>query len=133
VQSLARTITAKQIAELRAFIAEEQKAYDRGDRRTGQRLSIRFHKVLSELAGNAELDRFMEHLICRTPLLTLARGNGRPAYCGVPEHREVVDALARREPALAVKRMSAHLSHLQGQLEGEAEARPAATLAEALI
>jgi DNA-binding GntR family transcriptional regulator len=133
VQSLAKTISAKQIAELRAFIADEQKAYDRGDRRTGQRLSIRFHKVLSELAGNSELDRFMEHLICRTPLLTLARGNGRPAYCGVDEHREVVDALARRDPAGAAKRMSAHLTHLQGQLQDEADARPATTLAEALI
>jgi DNA-binding GntR family transcriptional regulator len=89
--------------------------------------------VLSELAGNSELDRFMEHLICRTPLLTLARGNGRPAYCGVDEHREVVDALARRDPAGAAKRMSAHLTHLQGQLQDEADARPATTLAEALI
>lgn len=133
VQSLARTITAKQVVELRAFVADEQKAYDRGDRRTGQRLSIRFHKVLSELAGNQELDRFMEHLICRTPLLTLARGNGRLSYCGVAEHREVVDALAKRDPALAARRMAAHLAHLQGQLEGEAEPRPAATLAQALI
>src|SRR5688572_2973454 len=133
VQSLARTITAKQIAELRAFVAEEQKAYDRGDRRTGQRLSIRFHKVLTELAGNAELDRFMEHLICRTPLLTLARGNGRLVYCGVPEHREVVDALARRDPALAAKRMSAHLTSLARQLHADEQPRPASTLSEALI
>lgn len=133
VQRLARNITAKQLAELRSFIAEEQKAYDRGDRRTGQRLSIRFHKVLSELAGNGELDRFMEHLICRTPLLTLAHKGPRLEYCGVGEHREVVEALAKRDPALALKRMGAHLNNLEGQLHVAEEPRPASTLSEAFI
>lgn len=133
VQSLARSVTAKQLAELRAFVAGEQKAYDRDDRKTGQRLSIRFHKVLSELAGNAELDRFMEHLICRTPLLTLAHKGSRLAYCGVPEHREVIEALAKRDPALAVRRMNAHLNNLQNQLHVEEEPRPAFTLLEAFV
>jgi DNA-binding GntR family transcriptional regulator len=133
VQQLARSITAKQLAELRAFIAEEQKAYDRGDRKTGQRLSIRFHKLLSELAGNAELDRFMEHLICRTPLLTLAHKGLRLAYCGVGDHREVLEALAKRDPALAVKRMSAHLTTLESQLHVEEEPSPASSLSEALM
>jgi DNA-binding GntR family transcriptional regulator len=131
VQGLARSITAKQLAELRAFVAEEQKAYDRGDRRNGQRLSIRFHKLLSELAGNGALDRFMEHLICRTPLLTLANRGSRHAYCGADEHREIVDALARRDPVLAARRMSSHLSTLQKQLHVEEEPRPASSLAEA--
>src|SRR5438552_17219799 len=128
LQRLARSLTAKQLAELRAFIAEEQKAYERGDRKTGQRLSIRFHKLLSELAGNAELDRFMEHLICRTPLLTLAHKGSRLAYCGSGEHREIVEALAKRDPALAVKRINAHLSNLEGQLHLEEEPQPAAKL-----
>src|SRR2546422_3918499 len=133
LQRLAHSLTAKQLAELRAFIADEQKAYERGDRKTGQRLSIRFHKLLSELAGNAELDRFMEHLICRTPLLTLAHKGPRLAYCGVGEHREVIEALAKRDPALAVKRMSAHLTTLESQLRVEEEPRPASSLSEALI
>jgi len=133
LQRLARSLTAKQLAELRAFIAEEQKAYERGDRKTGQRLSIRFHKLLSELAGNAELDRFMEHLICRTPLLTLAHKGSRLAYCGSGEHRDIVEALAKRDPALAVKRINAHLSSLEGQLHLEEEPQPASNLSEAFV
>jgi DNA-binding GntR family transcriptional regulator len=132
VQQLARSIGAKQLGELRAFAAEEQKAYDRGDRRTGQRLSIRFHKLLSELAGNAELDRFMEHLICRTPLLTLAHKGSRLAYCGADEHREIVEALAKHDPALAVRRMNAHLATLESQLHVAEEPQPSASLAAAL-
>lgn len=133
VQRLARTVAAKQLAELRAFVAEEQRAYERGDRKTGQRLSIRFHKLLSELAGNGELDRFMEQLIRRTPLLTLAYRGAQLAYCGADEHREVVDALAKRDGALAVKRICAHLSALEGQLKLEKEPQPASSLAMAFV
>ena len=124
VQRLARALSAKQVTELRAFVADEQRAYERGDGKTGQRLSIRFHKLLSELAGNGELDRFMEQLICRTPLLTLAYKGPQLAYCGADEHREVVEALARRDPTLAVKRMCAHLSNLEGQLRVGDELQP---------
>lgn len=129
LQRLARTLSAKQLAALRAFCADEQRAYDRGDVKTGKRLSIRFHKLISELAGNAVLDRFMEQLICRTPLL--AR-NRLSAYCGAQEHRDVVEALARRDAAAAVRRMSAHLDNLERQLTLD-EAAPAADLAEALL
>lgn len=133
LQRLAGGLSAKQLAELRAFVAEESRAYERGDRKTGQRLSIRFHKLLSELAGNAALDRFMESLIARTPLLTLAHRGSQLAYCGAEEHREIVDALAKRDAALAVRRMTAHLSALEGQLRlDEAEPLPEPTLAAAL-
>jgi DNA-binding GntR family transcriptional regulator len=128
LQRLARSITAKQVAELRSFVAEEQRAYDRGDRKAGQRFSVRFHKVLSELAGNAALDRFMEHLICRTPLLALAR-TGRIAYCGAAEHREVVEALAKRDAGAAVKRMTEHLVNVERQLTAEEEPEMPRTLA----
>ena len=121
LQRLGATLAAKQIAELRAFVGEEGRAYDRDDRKGGQRLSIRFHKLLSELAGNAALDRFMEHLICRTPLLTLAHRGPRLAYCGAEEHREIVEALARKDVALAVRRMTAHLTNLESQLRLDEE------------
>jgi len=131
VQRLARSLRAKQIAELRAFVAEESRAYQKGDRKAGQRLSIRFHKVLSELAGNATLDRFMEHLICRTPLLALAR-TGHIAYCGADEHREVVEALARRDAAAAARRMTEHLTNVENELLAGQETPVASGLTAAL-
>jgi len=121
-------ITAKQVAELRAFVAEEQRAHDRGDRKAGQRLSVRFRKELSELAGNAAPDRFMQHLICRTPLLALAR-TGRIAYCGAAEHRGVVEALTKRDAAAPVHRMTEHLANVERQLTAEDEPEAPSTLA----
>jgi len=131
VQRLARSLGAKQIAALRAFVAEESRAYRKGDYKAGQRLSIRFHKVLAEFAGNKTLDRFVEQLICRTPLLALAR-TGRIAYCGADEHGEVVEALARRDAAAAARCMTGHLMNVEAQLVAEPEAKVAASLAEVL-
>lgn len=131
VQRLARSLTAKQIAELRSFTAEERRAYQKGDHKAGQRLSIRFHKVLSELAGNSTLDRFMEHLICRTPLLALAR-TGRIAYCGADEHREIVEALARRDASAAMRSMTQHLTNVEKELLTENDQKSPASLAEVL-
>jgi DNA-binding GntR family transcriptional regulator len=116
VQRLARTLGAKDIAALRRFVAEEKRAYDRGNLKKGKRLSIRFHKLLSEAAGNATLDRFMEHLICRTPLLGNGGNGSSHAYCGADEHGEIVEAIARRDGAGAARRMSEHLSHLEQAL-----------------
>ncbi len=130
VQRLARSLTAKQIAELRAFVAQESRAYAQGDLKAGQRHSIRFHKVLSEFAGNRTLDCFMEHLICRTPLLALAR-TGRIAYCGAEEHRQIVEALARRDAAAAARCMTEHLTKVEGELAQHDHEVPA-TLSEAL-
>lgn len=132
IERLARGLTARKLAELRGFVAEEQEAYKRGDRKTGKRLSIRFHKVLSEAAGNALLDRYLGELIGRTPLLTFAHHRAGLGYCGAAEHRSIVEALARRDAALAVQRMNAHLANLERQLlVGEAPQLPA-TLAAAL-
>jgi DNA-binding GntR family transcriptional regulator len=73
----------------------------------------------------------MEHLICRTPLLALAR-TGRIAYCGADEHREIVEALAGRDAAAAVRSMTAHLTNVEKELFAEGEHKAPASLAEAL-
>ncbi len=131
VRALADDLTRAKRARLRAFVADEQGAYAMGDLKTGQRLSVRFHKLLSELAGNVVLDRFMESLICRTPLLALAHQGARLAYCGADEHRAVVEALLRGDAGAAAQRMTEHLSHLESQLRLE-EPALAKSLAGAL-
>jgi DNA-binding GntR family transcriptional regulator len=131
LRRLAAGLDADKRARLRAFVAEEQKAYDRGDLKTGQRLSIQFHKLLSELAGNRVLDAYMESLIARTPLLALAYRGSQLAFCGAHDHREMVEALARGDAERAVKRMGEHLKQLESQLRLEPGA-PTASLRDAL-
>src|SRR5437867_2434355 len=112
----------------RKLRAEDQRAYYRADRKLGSSLPIPSHTPVAELAGNAALDRFMEHLISRTPLLALAR-TGRIAYCGAADHREVVEALAKRDAAAAVRRMTEHLANVERQLVREDQPEMPQTLA----
>ena len=131
VHRLALNMTREKRERLRAFAAEEQAAYARDDTLTGQRLSIDFHKVISELAGNAVFDRFMRELIARTPLLALAHQGARRAYCGAHEHRAVVEALIEGHGKRAAELMIAHLNTLESQLKLEEPSAPP-TLAQAL-
>ncbi len=131
VRSVASRMTPAIRRRLRAFVAEEAGAYEKGDAKTGQRLSIQFHKLLSELAGNTVLDRFMEHLICRTPLLALAHTGHSLSYCGAGEHRAIVEAMLHRDAEAAVAAMNDHLAHLESQLRLDDSVRPV-RLAEAL-
>jgi DNA-binding GntR family transcriptional regulator len=131
VHRLAQNMTREKRDRLRAFVAEEQQAYDRGDTLAGQRLSIDFHRVISELAGNAVFDRFMGELIARTPLLALAHQGARRAYCGAHEHRAVVEAMIEGKGQRAAELMSAHLNTLESQLKLEEPTAPP-TLAQAL-
>src|SRR5262249_9093593 len=93
--------------------------------------SIQFHKLLVELTGNSVLDRFMEHLICRTPLLALAHTGTHLAYCGAPEHRTITEALVRGDAAAAVEAMDQHLHHVEAALRLDERGAPRG-LAEAL-
>lgn len=131
VRAVVERMTTQSKSRLKAFMAEEAAAYARQDVKTGQRLSIQFHKVLAELAENSVLERYMEQLICRTPLLALAHTGTRLAYCGVDEHRAVVEALLRRDADAAVALMNSHLAHIEGQLRLD-EHTPQRDLAAAL-
>ncbi|NPC58552.1 GntR family transcriptional regulator [Caenimonas soli] len=111
VRSLARDLTPERGARLSAFSEEEQRAYASGDLKTAHRLSIQFHSFLAELAGNSVLENVMQQIICRMPLLVLARVGPGAEYCGAHEHRAVIEALLRRDEEAAVNKM---LEHLQG-------------------
>lgn len=131
VRAVATRMTPSIRSRLRDFVAGEVGAYAKGDTKTGQRLSIQFHKLLAEIAGNTVLDHFMEHLICRTPLLALAHTGHSLSYCGASEHRAIVDALLHRDADAAVALMDEHLAHLESQLHLDDRVKPVG-LAEAL-
>jgi DNA-binding GntR family transcriptional regulator len=131
VRAIAGRMTPAIGARLKRFVAEEAEAYAAGDSKTGQRLSIQFHKLLSEVAGNNVLDRLMEQMICRTPLVAIAQTGARLAYCGAHEHRRIVEALLHRDADAAAVLMEEHLAHLEGQLRLDDRIEPQ-SVAEAL-
>jgi DNA-binding GntR family transcriptional regulator len=117
VDTLTSKITKDQVNDLRAMITREQDTYRGGDTRLGLKLSVEFHRVLADLAGNAVLAEFLDQLLSRTPLVVLAhKGHGQQRICNLNEHSEILDAMADGDAERAVRLMRAHLGSLEGML-----------------
>jgi DNA-binding GntR family transcriptional regulator len=116
VRKVADNKTDKGLDRLRHFLSEEKQAYIQGDLSRAQRLSRMFHIVLAELADNQILNRYLENLICRQPLLVLAHIGSQLQYCGAHEHEHVVEALERGDGDAAVRCMLDHLQTLEDKL-----------------
>jgi len=122
VASLAHTISRAQARELRSLLQEEDAAYQRGEVRSGLRLSRDFHIVIARMAGNTVLTDFLEQLVARTPLVLLAyRGRSRHAGCANDEHAAIVEAIAAGQADKAVALLKTHLESLAGHLQLEEE------------
>ena len=133
VESLAGRITKEQLRELRSIIRLEQDAYRRGELRTGLKLSVEFHRVLADMAGNRVLAEFLDQLVARTPLVVLAhKGPVEQSACSIDEHSAILDAMAAGDSARAVALMRQHLDSLLRKLDLEGAARHEADLAELL-
>lgn len=125
VAGLTRSITKAQARELRSLLQEENAAYQRGEVRSGLKLSREFHCVIARMAGNTVLTEFLEQLVARTPLVLLAyRGTMQHAGCANDEHEAIVDAMVAGKGEKAVALLKTHLESLAGQLQLEEEEAP---------
>lgn len=118
VSMLGARIGVAQIRSLRRMIEREQSAYAKGEMRAGLKLSIEFHRVLAQMAGNSVLAGFLEELLTRTPLVILAYRDTRATAtrCDCNDHSAIIDAFETGDAQEAVRIMQGHLEALEGQL-----------------
>ncbi|MDB5899831.1 MAG: transcriptional regulator, GntR family [Ramlibacter sp.] len=115
--------SAADVAQLRQCIDEEETARLAGDMRRAIRLSGDFHLLIAERAGHHTLGRILRELISRTSLILMAysvahdRIREEATTCGCVEHRALLDAIRLRDPVEAQRRMRAHLTRLESQLQ----------------
>ena len=121
--SLTRTITDAQIDELREHLQQEEDAARRGDRSMSVQLSGAFHLKLATLLGNEYICGYLQELVSRTSMLVAFYEAGAPS-CGVHEHRDIVDAIARRDDAAAARLSDAHLSLIETRLRVQTGPQP---------
>jgi len=101
------------LKRLRALIEREHLCAERGP---AIRLSGEFHLRLAEMAGNAPLAHFLGSLVPLTSL-TLAQFDAQvDGYCTWRAHTGIIDAVERRDAAMAVTLMNRHLDHLEEML-----------------
>lgn len=111
-----RSVTPARIKALRAHVAEERKAVEDHDVHGRTELLGNFHVHLAELMGNQVLADMLRDLISRCALITLMYQSSHAAEHSHEEHVAIVNALASKDEALAVRLMDEHLRHVMASL-----------------
>lgn len=121
VRQLCRCAKPADFKGLRALVADEQKAYNAGDRSRWIRLSGEYHLAAARALGNAELESILGMLVARTTLMiALYHAAGR-SVCSFEEHAAIVDAMAAGDAEGAVALMDRHLEDAELKLRREPE------------
>lgn len=114
--TLAQTITAVQLGELRAHLVQERDAAQSGDRARAVQLSGAFHLKLAAMTDNDLVMRYMQELVSRTSMLVAFFEEGSHA-CGVDEHEKILEALSRHDGPRAAQLGTTHLSLIETRMK----------------
>lgn len=110
---------AAHLARLRRHVREEHSAQRRADRFTWIRLTGEFHIAIARIAGNPILTRFLSELVARGSLIVALYDPVDKVCCANGEHGDIVDLIARKEAARALKAMDRHLLSIESGLKLE--------------
>ena len=104
-------ITAKELAQLEAHVAEEAQVFENRDLDAYYRVNDAIHLTIATASGNKVLSRYVEELLNRTKIYLILYDPffSMPIYPTIHEHRQVVDALKTGDPDVAEKEMEVHL------------------------
>ncbi|MDP2505881.1 GntR family transcriptional regulator [Oceanobacter sp. 3_MG-2023] len=109
---------SKGIKQLRKLIAQEQRAFETGDKGNGLRLSGEFHLLLAEMANNQALAGFLSRLVSQTSLIIATyESPHQHRHCSYEEHMSLVDAIESGQTAEAIQLMNHHMEHIQLKLQ----------------
>ena len=132
LQTLTAQVDERKITRLRKMLAQEQKAYLRGDSEKALALSVDFHRQLAAMAGNGVLEEYLNDIIRRTPLVILTHlGDDEQNRCRNQEHEAIIDALEKHDLKTATRVMHQHLLHIESKIQHKPE-KPQADLATLL-
>ncbi len=126
-QRVAERATPEQIRELKAVLAEMDRATAKQDIKCYHALNLKFHDMLVEFAGNARLAESYR-LLTKGLLLFRLRGlqDGGGFAVSNTEHKAVVDALAARDSTRAGRLLRQHA------IESRARMHRAAAVADTI-
>lgn len=130
---------ASDIAHLSNIIAQDRQAQEQGDMHKAIGLTGEFHLYIADHAGHDTLSRLMHELVPRTCLILMAWGSQdkvlrrEHAACGCQEHRQLLDAIRLRDPAMAEQLMGSHLLTVENQLNFEQSLAPVLELEQLLL
>ncbi|MEI5997486.1 GntR family transcriptional regulator [Paraburkholderia bengalensis] len=113
VTALCGALSAQDKRLLKAHVASEKKALKDGRIDEQVRLAGRFHVLLTQLAGSAELEAFVAQLVAKTELYKALYDPSKGTTCSADEHARLIDALSDGVLSVALEAMRAHLAELE--------------------
>jgi DNA-binding GntR family transcriptional regulator len=116
IEQFVAVASARDIAFLRRHLVSEQKALRAGNVSLATRLLGDFHTAIAERAGNQVLAEILRDLVSRTSLVILLYRQDDGMSCSVDEHKDLLDAIVRRDAEAAASLMARHLSNIETQL-----------------
>ena len=112
VRLAAHNFKVEHRARLQEILTRMSAALEADDQNLVAIESVRFHRVLAEIAGNRRLARMVNAIgeeIQRFRSLNIQQGARRPL--AVREHRKILAALAARDEEHAAQLMAEHVEH----------------------
>jgi DNA-binding GntR family transcriptional regulator len=108
VRGAVERLTERDVEDLRSLAREFELAFESGNPASARGLNYRFHRRLYDVAARPHTLHFVEILWARYPfdLINSVEGRGNSA---AREHREILDALTRRDEDAAVRAMHDHI------------------------
>jgi DNA-binding GntR family transcriptional regulator len=123
VRSAAARATAQDFARLRAFVGNENRAFEMRSKGVAA-LSSGFHILLGEMCGNPVLARILNQLVHRCVLIqSLYERETQNTICLVHEHVEIIDLMETGKGRAAVVAMLHHLDHIEASLDYDPASR----------
>jgi DNA-binding GntR family transcriptional regulator len=119
IRDVTQSISAEQVASLRALIAAERVACDEQNYPLLTRLSIQFHMQLADLCSNKFLGRFLKELIPQTSLAYFYEIRKMPV-CTKDEHSSILELIVAGEAEAAVEAARKHLDGIEAALNARA-------------
>lgn len=105
------------LSSLRALMAQETRAAERGDKAEAIRLSGEFHLQLARDAGNPVMVDLVRDLVSRSSLLFALYHRAGEPMCISHDHGRLLEAIASGNGTAARQEMLAHLAEIETRLQ----------------
>ena len=109
ISRVIKNMSPEILGELEAHLAKEVEA-ENASEPISIRLATEFHILLARLAGSPVLLRYVEEIGYRCGLTLSLYARPHSTDCGIQEHRQIIEALAKGDEDAARKLMRHHLT-----------------------
>lgn len=109
-------ISGRDVTQLSAHLAREQKARMEGDKHGLIRATGEFHLILAQIAGNQLFCDFLSELTALSSLILEKFQDEHGDACDGDHHRQLVALITAGETAAARQLMLAHLDEIENSL-----------------